>query len=116
MGLYHKTFQGTEQQFLKFVKSLPELVKSYSTSATHEETRLVKSDNTLVQIDMFERYSMFSNSRVALSVTTIYKDGNIDITAMSAGGSRAMFFKIDTVGEGAFLDSFKNVVKEYFNK
>lgn len=116
MGLYQETFHATEQQFLKFVKSLPDLVKSYSTSATHEETRLVKNEGALVQIDMFERYSMFSDSRVALGVTTIYRDGKIDITAMSAGGSRAMFFKIDTVGEGAFLDSFKHVVKEYFNK
>lgn len=116
MGLYQETFHATEQQFLKFVKSLPDLVKSYSTSATHEETRLVKSDETYVQIDMFERYSMFSDSRVALGVTTIYKNGKIDITAMSAGGSRAIFFKMDTVGENNFLDGFKNVVKDYFSR
>lgn len=116
MGLYQETFQATEQQFLRFVKTLPELVKSYSMSATHEETRLVNNDGIYIQMDMFERYSMFSGSRVALGVTTIYKEGKIDITAMCAGGSRALFFKIDTIGSRKFLDSFKKIVKDYFNR
>lgn len=57
-------------------------------------------------VRIFERYSAFSGSRVSLNVTVAGRDGDVFVSAITSGGSRAMVFKIDTVGEESFLEAF----------
>ena len=48
---------------------------------------------------------------MSLSVTLFQNgDGPINLSAITAGGSQAMFFKINTWGEEAFLDKLKELL------
>ena len=40
-------------------------------------------------------------------------DGVVHLCAITAGGSQAMFFKINTLGEEAFLDKLSEAVDAY---
>ena len=48
--------------------------------------------------------------RVALSLTLAGNGDQLYLTAITAGGSQAMFFKINTWGEESFLDTLASVV------
>ena len=45
--------------------------------------------------------------------TIFGRDGDLHLTAVTAGGSQAMFFKINTWGEEAFLDKFQKQIDVY---
>lgn len=56
-------------------------------------------------IRVFERYSWSGNNRVSMNVTLFQgNDGRIQLSAITAGGSQAIFSKMNTLGEEAFLD------------
>ena len=59
---------------------------------------------------VFERYSYFGNNRVSLSVTLFENGEEVYLSAVTSGGSQAMFFKINTMGEEAFLDKLRELV------
>jgi hypothetical protein len=52
----------------------------------------------------YERYSAFGGNRVSLTFSILAVGGQIAVSAITAGGSEAMFFKLNTVGEETFLD------------
>lgn len=64
---------------------------------------MAKLERTSVRV--FERYSTTGGNRVSLSVT-LFQNANeaIQLSAITAGWSQAMFFKMNTFGEKAFLD------------
>lgn len=62
-------------------------------------------------VRVFERYSYLGGNRVSLNVTLLEADGKIHLSAITSGGSRAMFFKLNTFGEEAFLDKLKEIVE-----
>ena len=43
---------------------------------------------------------------------TLFQDGDgpIHLSAITAGGSQATFFKINTLGESAFLDKLREIL------
>lgn len=45
-----------------------------------------------------------------MCVTLTGDDGWLHLTAITAGGSQAMFFKLNTFGEEAFLDTIADLV------
>ena len=60
---------------------------------------------------VFERYSMIGKNRVSLNVTLFQgPDGKIRLSAITSGGSQAMFFKVNTFGEEAFLDKLDEIL------
>ena len=61
---------------------------------------------------MYERYSAFGGNRVALCLTLIGDGSRLRLTAITAGGSQAMFFKMNTLGEESFLDTLSAVVAQ----
>jgi hypothetical protein len=52
----------------------------------------------------YERYSAMGGNRVALTVSILEAGGRLAVSMVSTGGSRAMFFKVNTLGETSFLD------------
>ena len=52
-------------------------------------------------------------NRVSLTVTTLGYDGELSVMAASTGGSEAMFFKINTLGENSFLEVLKEAAEAY---
>ena len=70
------------------------------------------SGNARCSVRVFERYSFLGSNRVSLSVTLFQgADGITHLSAVTSGGSQAMFFKINTWGEDAFLDKLRDVLK-----
>lgn len=62
-------------------------------------------------VRVFERYSMIGQNRVSLSVTLFQvEDGPIQCSAITSGGSQAVFFKINTWGEETFLEKFEELL------
>ena len=47
---------------------------------------------------------------MALSLTLAGEGDRLHLTAITAGGSQAMFFKVNTWGEEAFLDTLADAV------
>jgi hypothetical protein len=52
------------------------------------------------------------SNRVSLSVT-VFQNGAepVRISAITSGGSQAMFFKVNTIGEEAFLEKLQEILE-----
>lgn len=64
-------------------------------------------------VRVYERYSMAGSNRVSLNVTLIGNGGELFISAITSGGSQAVFFKINTIGEETFLNRLVEIVERY---
>lgn len=84
-----------------------------SVSASEEARSDFSTADTRCAVRVYERYSWTGSNRVSLSVTLLESGGNIFCSAIASGGSQAMFFKINTFGEEAFLDTVRAAVDRY---
>lgn len=76
-----------------------------SVSATLEDSSDFACGDARCSVRVFERYSWFGGNRVSLSVT-LFQPGTgmpVQLSAITAGGSQAMFAKVNTIGEENFL-------------
>ena len=82
-----------------------------SATASLEDSSDFSGGGSRCSVRVFERYSMIGNNRVSLNVTLLQgPDGQIRLSAITSGGSQAMFFKINTFGEQAFLDKLDEIL------
>ncbi|EJF39091.1 hypothetical protein HMPREF1141_0627 [Clostridium sp. MSTE9] len=56
---------------------------------------------------------MMGGNRVSLNITLIGNGNRLFLTAITSGGSQAVFFKVNTMGEESFLDCVKEIVENY---
>ena len=87
-----------------------------SMSATIEDRHHSVMNNVQCTILVFERYSYIGGNRVSMNVTILGYQDYIELIAITAGGSQATFFKVNTWGEEAFLDKIIYPVEEYIEK
>ena len=99
--------------FDKFLAYIEESVLKGSASASVEGGSNFTCGDVRCAIRVYERYSMWGDNRLSLTVTLFGRDGDIRLSAITAGGSKAMFFKINTWGEESFLDQFVKQVEKY---
>ena len=86
-------------------------VLNASVSATLEDSWSMKDGNSRIAVMAFERYSYFGGNRVSMNVTLYQEgDGPVYLCAITAGGSQAMFFKVNTIGEESFLDTLREIL------
>ena len=62
---------------------------------------------------VYERYSALGGNRVSLSVLLLETAHGVRLSAIASGGSQAMFLKLNTFGEEAFLESISEAVARY---
>lgn len=93
--------------------SLHNAVMGGSSSASLEESTDFRTSNSRCSIRAYERYSYLGKGRVSLNITLFQSDGHIFLSAVSTGGSQAMFFKINTVGENNFLDTIRPTINTF---
>ena len=60
-------------------------------------------------VRVYERYSAIGGNRVSMNVTLVGEGDRLFLSAITSGGSQAMFFKINTWGEDAFLDCLRDL-------
>ena len=76
-------------------------------SATLEDRSDFREGTARCSVRVFERYSSVGGNRVSLSVTLFQNGGDICLSAVTSGGSQAMFWKVNTFGEEAFLEKLQ---------
>ena len=108
MAKLEKTVQGDFQQVLD---SIADGILNGSITASLEDSSDFRSGDARCSVRVFERYSYFGGNRVSLSIT-VFQNGTdpIKVSAITSGGSQAMFFKINTLGEEAFLDKLREIL------
>lgn len=108
MAKLEKILNGNFNELIDLIEG--GILKS-SFSASLEDKSDFKSENARCSVRVFERYSTVGNNRVTLNVTLFQEnDGPIFLSAITSGGSQAMFFKINTWGEEAFLQKLNEIL------
>lgn len=81
-----------------------------SSSASWEDSSDYHSGSFRVAVRVYERYSFMGGNRVSLNLTLVGEGNRIFVSAITSGGSQAVLFKINTLGEGAFLDQVEELL------
>lgn len=108
MAKMERVLQGNFDDILDRIESG---VMRGSLSTSLEDSSDFSDGSTRCAVRVFERYSALGSNRVSLNVTLFQgTDGIIRLSAITSGGSQAMFFKVNTFGEEAFLEKLARVL------
>ncbi len=99
--------------FDRLARYIEDSVLSGSVSATKEGGSDFESGGVRCVTQVYERYSWAGNNRLSLCVTLFGRDGDVQLSAVTSGGSQAMFMKLNTWGEESFLKQFVDQLAEY---
>ena len=105
MAKYERYFQG---DFDTVLERIHNGILSGSFSASYEDG----SDVARCAVRVYERYSAMGGNRVSLNVMLTGVGEELFLSAITSGGSQAMFFKINTFGEEAFLDCLREIAEQ----
>ena len=108
MAKYVRTVQADFDQLLRKIEKG---IVDGSMSASMEDSSDFSSEDARCSVRVFERYSYLGGNRVSLNVTLFqHGAGPVHLSAITSGGSQAIFFKINTLGEEAFLNRLMELV------
>jgi len=107
MAKLEKTITGN---FNEILHRIEDGIINGSISASLEERSDFRVGDTRCSVRVFERYSFMGKNRVSLNVTLFGSGDTIQLSAITSGGSQAMFFKINTFGEEAFLEKLREIL------
>jgi len=106
-----KLEQSIQGSFDGILNKITDGIVNGSVSASLEESSDFRTSEARCAVRVFERYSYMGGNRVSLNVTLFQAgDGPIHLSAITSGGSQAMFFKVNTFGEEAFLDKLRELL------
>ena len=99
------------EDFDRLLQRLERGILEGSLSAGLEDASDFRSGSARCSVRVFERYSYIGNNRVSLTLT-LFQNGDepVRLSAITAGGSQAIFFKINTWGEESFLDKLREIL------
>ena len=83
-----------------------------SSSASFEDGSDWRQGGVRCAVRVYERYSAIGGNRVSLNLTLVGEGESLFLSAITSGGSQAMFFKINTWGEESFLDRLRDLADE----
>lgn len=92
---------------------LDEGIMSGSMSATLEDSSDFEADGVRCAVRVYERYSWTGGNRVSLNLTLVGSGDELFLSAITSGGSQAMFWKLNTIGEESFLDCVAELAEQY---
>ena len=108
MAKLEQTLNGDFDQILR---RITDGILSGSTSASLEDSSDFQAGGARCSVSVFERYSYAGGNRVSMNVTLFQAGtGEIMLSAITSGGSQAIFFKVNTWGEEAFLDKLREIL------
>lgn len=108
MAKYETRLRGDFDDTLRYFH---EGILNASMSASFEDESYFQAAGVRCCVRVYERYSWSGGNRVSLSVTLFGVGDELMLSAITAGGSQAMFFKVNTWGEEAFLDSIRETLE-----
>lgn len=104
MAKYERRLTG---DFASVLAQLDRGILEGSISASYEDGSDYASGDVRCAVRVYERYSYSGGNRVSLNLTLVGKGRDLFLTAITSGGSRALFFKINTWGQEAFLEQLQ---------
>lgn len=107
MAKLERTLNG---DFVRIRNAIEQGVMNGSITASLEDRADWQTATARCSVMVFERYSHMGGNRVSMNVTLFQSAGVIRLCAITAGGSQAMFWKMNTIGEEAFLDTLLDVL------
>lgn len=113
MAKYEKRLKGNFDELLNW---LHRDITNSSISVSYEDGSSITMGKARMAVRVYERYSMTGKNRVSMNVTLLGVDDDLFVTAITSGGSQAVFFKINTLGEEAFLDIFVDSINRYISR
>ena len=110
MAKYERTVTG---DFYGFLQTIHDGILHGSSSASYEDGSDYEHNGVLCAVRVYERYSMMGSNRVSLNVTLVGNGEHLFLSAITSGGSQAVFFKLNTLGESSFLDRLIDIAENY---
>ncbi len=110
MAKYEKRLTADFDSFLRY---LQDGILNGSMSASYEDGSDWTANGMRCAVRVFERYSWTGSNRVSMNLTLVGSGNNLFLSAITSGGSQAVFFKLNTIGEGSFLDCVIELVEAY---
>lgn len=111
MAKLERTIYGDFDHILRKIENG---ILNGSVSASLEDTSDFRDGEARCSVRVFERYSHTGGNRVSLNITLFQNgNGNVRLSAITSGGSQALFFKINTWGEEAFLDKLRELLEDF---
>ncbi len=108
MAKLEQTLSGGFNQILRRIE---DGIVNGSVSASLEDASDFCGQNARCAVRVFERYSWTGGNRLSMTVTLFQAGGGpVQLSAITAGGSQAMFWKVNTFGEEAFLDKLRELL------
>ena len=107
MAKFERTLTG---DFDAVLDRLHQGVLDGSMSASYEDGSDYAAGDVRCAVRVYERYSWSGGNRVSMSLTLVGRGRDLFLSAITSGGSQAVFFKINTWGEEAFLDTLRQVL------
>ena len=83
-----------------------------SLSASFEDASDYSCGDFRCAVRVYERYSWLGSNRVSLALTLAGQNGEYFLSAITSGGSQAVFFKVNTFGENAFLSAIREAAEQ----
>ncbi|MCL2811857.1 MAG: DUF6054 family protein [Clostridia bacterium] len=112
MAKYETRLSG---DFNQVIAAIDDGILRGSISASCEDGSdfVCGNGNVRCAVRVYERYSMIGSNRVSLSVTLFGEGNEMYLSAITSGGSQAVFFKFNTFGEQAFLKRIVDIVAAF---
>ncbi len=99
------------ENFDQLLNRIEDGIANGSISASLEDSSDFRCGEARCSVRVFERYSVMGSNRLSLSVTLFQVgDGPVQLSAITAGGSQGMLFKVNTFGERAFLEKLEELL------
>jgi len=108
MAKLERRFHGDFDTVLDYLHSG---ILSGSITASYEEGSDYTAAGVRCAVRVYERYSMGGGNRLSLTLTLIGTGNGLFLSAITAGGSQGMFFKVNTWSEEFFLDKVRELTE-----
>ena len=112
MAKYEKSVEGDFNELLDWLHN--DITKG-SVSVSYEDGSDIAMGQVKLAVRVYERYSMAGGNRVSLNITLIGDGRKLFLSAITSGGSQAVFFKLNTIGENTFLEMCRESVERFIS-
>ena len=109
MAKYECRLTGDFDRILSY---LHDEILEGSASASYENGSDYAAGEVRCAVRVYERFSYAGSNRVSLNLTLMGRGDELFLSAITSGGSQAMFVKINTWGEEAFLEKVVELISE----
>ena len=109
MAKYETRLRG---DFDETLRDLHDGILDKSASASFEDESYVQCAGVRCCVRVYERYSCSGGNRLSMPLTLVGDGEELFLSAITAGGSQGMIFKINTWGEEFFLDTLRELVED----